>query len=731
MERCLSCMKEYNIDDTTKGKGNTCPFCGYEKGTPTEEIYHLNPGTILRDRYILGVVIGFGGFGITYKAWDKSLGTVVAVKEYYPTGIVQRVIGENNVSIYAKAKKKEFFAGMTRFMSEAKNMARFSDVPNIVHVNNYFEENNTAYIVMEYLDGVTLKHVLEEKGKLSDEETLEIMFPVMDALHALHQENILHRDISPDNIFICNNGQIKLIDFGAARFSDIENEMTRSIILKAGYAPVEQYRAKSKQGPFTDIYAVGATIYRCITGEAPDESVSRALEDELKAPNELDANIPKYISSAVMKSMAINAELRFGSIPQFKKALEQKKVVKSDKQVVKGRKIRRAIVILFFFILIAIGGFGAYKYYEYKSNRIVLEKSTITIWVPVEVTEDTKDADIEAAKQRIHTMSEKFLKDQPNVTLDVTAIPAEEYNQRLEDAAEVGNLPTLFLSDGVSDSILNESLVLDDVYEYLDVSNCYFLEDYKSEISAGRQFPTAFNAPVVYVRRTNGIDMNTVLINQFEQLDSDGSKGYYIDSNYYAMSLNSIGGNFYFGKDNIIDENTVNMLSDMMEEYNSKNYEFDAEKTEKDITLELFENGEITYYLASFNDNDYMRQEMPGLYAFRPMNSEQIQGEFVMMWSIGNSASDDQALAAKIWFNYILAERPQKTMFISENMLPLNKTIYSSINEIDESFSIMADYTDNMVFDYGKQDYIDRREKALYQNVIVGDEELDSWVNEQ
>lgn len=730
MDRCLSCMKEYN-NDTARGKGNTCPFCGYEKGTPSEEIYHLNPGTILRDRYVLGVVIGFGGFGITYKAWDKNLETVVAVKEYYPTSLVQRIVGENKVSIYAQSRKKEFYAGMTRFMSEAKNMARFAEVPNIVHVNNYFEENNTAYIVMEYLDGITLNQLLEDKGKLTGQETLEIMFPVMNALHALHSENILHRDVSPDNIFICNDGQIKLIDFGAARFSDVDNEMTRSIILKAGYAPVEQYRAKSMQGPFTDIYAVGATIYRCVTGEVPEESVSRALEDKLKAPAEIDETIPKYISEAVMKSMALSPEIRFASLPQFKKALEKKKVVKGAKREIKARKIRRAIIVFVFIVIIVVGGVGAYQFYRYKSSKIVLEKSTVTIWVPAQVSEETMEEDLSAKEKEISVMAEKFLQDQENVSIEVTAIPEAEYYDKLEEAAASGNLPTLFISDKASDEVLENTVVWDDVYEYLDVSNCYFLEEYKEEISAGKQFPTAFDAPVVYVRRTNGIDINSVELSQFNQLDTDGSKGYYIESDSYAMFINSLGGQFYYGTENALDDNALFMLQNVKEEFESKEYQYDEDDTEQDIVFDSFEDGSITYYLASVKDYDAVRQELPGLYAFRPVVTEQICGEFSRMWSIGECANENEIIAVKVLMNYMLAERPQKTLFVSENVIPLNKSVFDTMSDIDENYAVLDSYTDKMIFDYGKQFFLDAKETEFYKDIILGEESIENWSNRQ
>jgi len=148
--RCLNCMKEFTIPSDGEKKLYMCPHCRHTEGTPPKEIYHLYPGTILSGRYIIGTVLGFGGFGVTYKAWDNTLGTVVAVKEYYPTGLVQRVPGQKAVIVYEGSRRTEYYTGLNRFLDEARNMAKFSDNPNIVHVENFFEENETAYIVMEY-----------------------------------------------------------------------------------------------------------------------------------------------------------------------------------------------------------------------------------------------------------------------------------------------------------------------------------------------------------------------------------------------------------------------------------------------------------------------------------------------------------------------------------------------------------------------------------------------------
>ena len=210
--QCKNCFGHY--EDVSL---SVCPHCGFEPGAPIGEVFYLYPGTVLNNRYSIGQVLGFGGFGITYKAWDAKLQTIVALKEYYPTGIVNRTPGTRNVVLFAGNRVKEFDHGLERFVDEAKNMAKFSSHKNIVNVFEYFQENNTAYIVMEFLDGITLSAFLQT-NTVPQETAIEITLSVAAALRDIHESGIIHRDVSPDNIFICHNGNIKLIDFGAARF---------------------------------------------------------------------------------------------------------------------------------------------------------------------------------------------------------------------------------------------------------------------------------------------------------------------------------------------------------------------------------------------------------------------------------------------------------------------------------------------------------------------------------
>lgn len=288
-----------------------------------ERDYHsLQKGTKLNGRYIIEDVLGEGGFGITYAGRDELLGVKVAVKEYYPQGIVVRNNSVDDVVTVTYAKQKDVFnKGKTKFLEEARVIAKFNDQEGIVNVTDFFEANNTAYIVMEYLDGITLKEYIAENGVLSPEDILELMAPVLESLDEVHKQGLIHRDISPDNIMLLKNGKVKLMDFGAARDYTDFGEKSLSIVLKPGYAPEEQYRSRGIQGPWTDIYALSATIYKCITGITPEESMQRVIEDSLEKPSKYCKDIPKGMENAIMKGMAALQKNRYQNLKEFCEAL--------------------------------------------------------------------------------------------------------------------------------------------------------------------------------------------------------------------------------------------------------------------------------------------------------------------------------------------------------------------------------------------------------------------------
>lgn len=280
-------------------------------------MHHLLPGTVLNGKYIIQSVIGEGGFGITYKAKYIDDDSEIAVKEYYPFGYVNRSnYVSNEVSTNVTQEREElFFASKNRFIREAEILSRFSDAPGIVKILDYFEENNTAYIVMEYLEGMTMLRYVRENGPMSIEKAAELTMPIMELLSNLHKNDVIHRDISPDNIMICDDCA-KLIDFGMA--CPIST-YSASVALKPGYAPEEQYRKKGELGSWTDVYSLCATIYKCITGITPEDSISRMVEDKIKKPSEVGVEINSEIENVIMRGMGVTKMQR---IEKFDEILE-------------------------------------------------------------------------------------------------------------------------------------------------------------------------------------------------------------------------------------------------------------------------------------------------------------------------------------------------------------------------------------------------------------------------
>ncbi len=311
-ERCANCFKD------TMG-GGTCPHCGWVPGQPTLPPY-IPVGTLLNNCYLIGKVLGHGGFGITYLGWDTNLELLIAIKEYFPKSLATRIGDNLNLSIYPGQKKKWFHEGLKRFQEEARILARLQNYPGIVRVHSFFSANDTCYMVMEYIVGITLKQYIIHRQKLSYRSTYTILKPVMEALDAIHRVRLLHRDISPQNIYITQQQHVKLLDFGSARFLTKENR-DPLIIIKSGFAPNEQYNVQGEQGPWTDVYGLAATFYNCITGTVPLDASVRFQKDELKRPSELGIKLPVGVETVLLKGLALQVEERFQDILSFQQAL--------------------------------------------------------------------------------------------------------------------------------------------------------------------------------------------------------------------------------------------------------------------------------------------------------------------------------------------------------------------------------------------------------------------------
>lgn len=322
---CLGCMEKIN------DKYIECPYCGYIDGIPAKEAYHMEPGSVLSGRYIVGRVVGYGGFGVTYIGYDGLLEKKIAIKEYLPSEFATRMPGQTEVTVYSGERQEQFYSGIDKFVEEAKRLAQFKEVPGVVRIFDSFTENKTAYIIMEYLEGETLKSRLKREGRLSEEESLRIIMPILTALKEVHKIGIIHRDIAPDNIFLTDKGEVKLLDFGAARYATTTHSKSLSVIIKQGYAPEEQYRSRGDQGPWTDVYACGATLYKMLTGVTPEDSMERAGKDTLQPPSKQGVKLSRNLDTAVMNAMNIRIEDRTQSAEEFEAELISEREIKRKK----------------------------------------------------------------------------------------------------------------------------------------------------------------------------------------------------------------------------------------------------------------------------------------------------------------------------------------------------------------------------------------------------------------
>ena len=325
-ELCFSCFQE-------KAHSGVCEHCGFDPAVQEKKYPLALPlGTILNGRYIIGRVLGQGGFGVTYLAQDFQTKQRVAIKEYFPSELSTRS-GSYRVVPYSGQREQDFEFGKKKFMQEAQTLAEFNSNPYIANIYLYFEEESTqtAYFVMEYVSEVSLESYVKSKGgRLSPEETGRILIPMMYALDEVHKQNIVHRDIAPDNILLTADLQPKLIDFGAARSSTGNKSMSMDVVVKHGFAPREQYSRQGRIGPYTDVYSMGATWYYAITGRIPPESIDRGEDDGLIMPGVLGVKLPEKQLNGLLKALAVRAEDRFQSMAEFAAAMEPETIVRTQ-----------------------------------------------------------------------------------------------------------------------------------------------------------------------------------------------------------------------------------------------------------------------------------------------------------------------------------------------------------------------------------------------------------------
>lgn len=389
----------------------------------------LLPETLLHGRFRVQKVIGAGGFGITYLAYDEKMDIKVAIKEYFPKNLVLRQSGETQITMQTYSENALFQKGLQRFINEAKILARFQEHTAVVNVFDYFEENHTAYIVMEYLEGQTLKEHIRKNGVLSIDFGAKMMRILAETLAVVHSQGLIHRDVSPDNIFICDNDRIRLIDFGSVKTIQPEGAKTQTLILTPKYAPLEQFQHIGNVDSRVDIYSLGATMYKAFTGKTPVSSLDRVGHDTLEYPNKLRKEIPEYLSDIIMKCMEIHAKDRCADMYVVCNALsKQSKKLNGMKIAILGL----AGILLLSLSLFAINtrktSVGEYSFYGIHEIEKLIEEY-------VHFEKDT-------ANQSEEQKNERILKDNEKNKDITTEEKIQNENVTTEDKVQKENVTT-------------------------------------------------------------------------------------------------------------------------------------------------------------------------------------------------------------------------------------------------------------------------------------------------
>ena len=319
LNKCLGCMEDF--------QDYPCPNCGFDPGKEQGNEYILPPQTILAGKYLVGKVLGQGGFGITYIGWDIALERKVAIKEYYPSGQVNRSPGTRTLTWYrSEQAQRARQDGLEMFLKEARKMSRVDNIPGVVRVRDLFRENDTAYIVMDFVEGETLKSRLKQTGPMSWEQAKDIFRPALRAMEQVHKAGLIHRDLSPDNLMLTKDGQVFILDLGAAKDLNVNQGASSMQVAKGGFSPFEQYTQRGGSGPWTDVYSMAATIYYTLTGVLPPSAIERLECDTISWDFPCLRCLPPDAVDALKKAMAVLSNQRIQSMD----VLEMKLFSSSD-----------------------------------------------------------------------------------------------------------------------------------------------------------------------------------------------------------------------------------------------------------------------------------------------------------------------------------------------------------------------------------------------------------------
>lgn len=494
--RCPQCFSTY---DSSLGM---CPGCGYCEGDEPQDGFLLKPGTeLFNGKYVVGGMINQGGFGIVYRAWDVILERVVAVKEFYPCRLVTRSEGRKSVTVYS-GKREEYESYLREFWNEAKIMSFIGqNSDNCIDTYDIFEENGTAYIVMEYCPNPTLKQYVKDRKKnpLSEEEIKEIITQILRGVSAIHEKGYIHLDIAPDNIFVSGSAEegfeVLIYDFGAAR-KNVKNAVDeKDIVLKPGFAPPEQYKKNGKLGTWTDVYATGAVLYWMLTGSVPEEATDREKEDTMAEPAQYDMISP-LVNNITMRMMALNTDIRYQDAKIVLEEFNKDKVRSYNEELKRLRRNRTVFVTLISAVLLVAAAVIGFTYYLKSDVR----PDTITMWVAAE--ESQKETEEEWYKAVVERFNAK--EEYKDIKVKIVVLTNDELNSKFL-RAEKGNRPDIVETTSEYYGVLSEC---EDLGSLIDENSGAFCKGLASKIKrySSKSVPLGMTVDVVYKAAEQNIE---------------------------------------------------------------------------------------------------------------------------------------------------------------------------------------------------------------------------------
>lgn len=667
---CISCFKPLSGYEK-------CPYCGRYQSEEKRIHHGLSIGTILNERYLIGEMLGFGGFGITYKVFDIQLNQIFAIKEFFPNAISTRVPGTKDLIVY---KKEEFEIEKKTFIEEAKITGKFFESKNIVKVFGYFEENNTIYYVMEYLDGINLKDFIAQNGGSLDITTaVEITKGILNGLKEIHMAGFIHCDMTPDNVILTVDDRIVIFDLGAAKYSNIK-DVNAETIVKMGYSPPEQYQGNAKLGTYTDIYALGAMLYQMLTGILPDESLDRENEETLEIPSKINPDIPKNLDGLCMRAMALDRGLRIQNAKEFKAGLDGR-VYRTPDEEKRNRKIKRIVsfasvaVAMALCIGLGIAFRGANS--EVNLNKYIKEDTTVEIWVPYtldeEKTKELYDSVFESFEKELENNdSKKKLKSE--IDIELVYISEYQYAELLQEAYENGEMPDVYRTD----------LAYHD-YDEADLSwvkNKIIKDKHAlgNEISNYKYcLPVSADCDVLYVNRKFDKDNELFYAYSEQNLKNiaerlvESEKMVSITANNNCMAEERVGA--------------VNTFKDPLAKFTE---ECSVAYVGRLSDLSLIKHG----YTSFFSDE----KKSISWFTMMPYPDEIYNFEPTEIWGVNENSDESHQYAAMYVLSYLLSDTAQEILYIeNESYMPLNKNILDVyVNETHQNDNL--DYLFEITF---------------------------------